>query len=484
MNDLDRIPMETRALPHNDDAERNVLGLMLRFPDCAEDALSGLTASEFYWGSHQMIFAAMESIAAAGAPMDILALCEYLNAHGLMEDGQSEYLATLFDQAWNPNNIKFYMGVVYQQACRRRFFELGERLMGRSVDELLPLDALRDFVDAGVSDALGRQPGTASTIDVMETVDATLASGATGAPWFLPSLNKVALEIPLDEPTIIAGESGHGKSTFLMQDLIHVCRSGDGALFFSLEMSELKIRTRLVALIMGLSLEQLRAGAKQKATVWMKDGRYGCALAEVGSWPLEIVDQGGLSVTNMAGIARRVRSDMSKRGIHLNRVSLDHAQLIAGTGSEYDRGNRNANECQIWAKTVGCPLLIATQVTRISEARKGFREPNIKGGIPNYRMRDCDTWRTISGTTLMVYRAYKDRQNVGPDADVLRNKSLIRVAKSRDGGEEGVYEFGWLPGIGGFAEPPGGVVTHYEPTYPMDANGEPDYGDPFPDEML
>ncbi|MCL2680660.1 MAG: replicative DNA helicase, partial [Coriobacteriia bacterium] len=55
-----------RALPHNLDAERGVLGSMLLSSEAQLEVMSVLTSQDFYRPSHQAIFTAMSELFAKG----------------------------------------------------------------------------------------------------------------------------------------------------------------------------------------------------------------------------------------------------------------------------------------------------------------------------------------------------------------------------------------------------------------------------------
>ena len=51
-----------RSLPHNIEAEQNVLGAMILSRNAVDIALQGLSSNYFYSPEHQLIFAAIEHL--------------------------------------------------------------------------------------------------------------------------------------------------------------------------------------------------------------------------------------------------------------------------------------------------------------------------------------------------------------------------------------------------------------------------------------
>jgi len=70
--------MTHRLPPHNSDAERGLLGGILRDPETIEDALQFVAAESFYFDAHGQIFRAMIELAAERKPIDMVLLCERL----------------------------------------------------------------------------------------------------------------------------------------------------------------------------------------------------------------------------------------------------------------------------------------------------------------------------------------------------------------------------------------------------------------------
>src|SRR5260370_7433158 len=80
------------VLPHNDEAERAVLGAVLLDAGVLEDV--PLTSGDFYLERHQVIFETCRELAADGSPIDIRTLQAKLEHRGDLERvGGLAYLA-------------------------------------------------------------------------------------------------------------------------------------------------------------------------------------------------------------------------------------------------------------------------------------------------------------------------------------------------------------------------------------------------------
>src|SRR5437763_12875213 len=99
----DRLP------PQNLDAERSVLGSMLRDNHVIGDVVNVVRAEHFYTDAHQKIFQAVVTLYIdRGQPADLVTLADYLQQEKQIEDvGGYPYLAELWDAAPTAANAEF-----------------------------------------------------------------------------------------------------------------------------------------------------------------------------------------------------------------------------------------------------------------------------------------------------------------------------------------------------------------------------------------
>src|SRR5215813_4702616 len=92
---MDRLP------PQNRDAERSVLGSMLRDNAVIGDVVQIISRAEnFYTDAHQKVFEGITKLYDKGKPVDLVLLADYLKEQKHLEDiGGYGYLAELWDAA-------------------------------------------------------------------------------------------------------------------------------------------------------------------------------------------------------------------------------------------------------------------------------------------------------------------------------------------------------------------------------------------------
>ena len=88
--------MSVRTPPNHPEAERSVLGALLRSNSAAMLAMELLVAEDFYDPANREIFAAMVTLAASGRAIDIVTLDDELTRRGKLDAvGGSTYLVEL-----------------------------------------------------------------------------------------------------------------------------------------------------------------------------------------------------------------------------------------------------------------------------------------------------------------------------------------------------------------------------------------------------
>src|SRR5262249_22464320 len=107
--------------PHSREAERSVLGSMLRDNSTIADVVQIVRAEDFYAYAHQKIFQASVTLYDSGQPVDMVTLAHLLKERQHIEDiGGYAYLAEWWDAAPTAANAVYYAEIVADKSlCRQ-----------------------------------------------------------------------------------------------------------------------------------------------------------------------------------------------------------------------------------------------------------------------------------------------------------------------------------------------------------------------------
>jgi len=176
--------------------------------------------------------------------------------------------------------------------------------------------------------------------------------------------------------------------------------------FFSLEMSNEQLATRILAERTGITTHRIRQGDLDKADF----ERLREATEELQNLPLYIDDTGGISISQLAARARRLQ-----RSVGLDLIVIDYLQLITVNNT-----NSNTNRVQevtqittalkALAKDLNVPVLALSQLSRAVEQRDDKR-PQLSD------LRESGSIEQDADVVMFVYREeyYLARSEPGAD---------------------------------------------------------------------
>ncbi len=116
-----------QALPHQDEAERSVLGAMLISPQAAMLAQETLRDDDFYDPALREIFAAMIYVAAQSRPVDVVTVSEELTRRQKLETlGGLSFLVELARAVPATANVGAYIKIVEEKSTLRKLIHAAE----------------------------------------------------------------------------------------------------------------------------------------------------------------------------------------------------------------------------------------------------------------------------------------------------------------------------------------------------------------------
>ena len=131
---------EDKSPPQNVDAERAILGAVLLDNKVLGTALKVISTGDFFFPSHRKIFRAMIALNQAGAPIDIVPLCEALHANGAGEWGEiahlggAAYISSLSDGMPHVSNVEHYARIVKKHSLLRQVATFAEKIRNDALE--------------------------------------------------------------------------------------------------------------------------------------------------------------------------------------------------------------------------------------------------------------------------------------------------------------------------------------------------------------
>jgi replicative DNA helicase len=365
---MDRLP------PQDLEAEQSVLGGMLLSKDAIGEVSDILKGRDFYKPAHEMIYAAILDVYAAGEPADPITIAAELTKRGeINKVGGASYLHTLVQTVPTAANAEFYAEIVHERAVLRRLTEAGTRIAQLGYAGKGELDEIVNSAQAemfAVTEArAASDPGSGINKIVERVVDLVGARDdgeITGVPTGFTDLDSLTKGWQPGQLIVLAGRPAMGKSTVAL-DFARAAaiKHGRSVAIFSLEMSEDEIGMRVLSAEARVALHHLRGG-----TVTDDDwARIGRRLPAIGEASLHIDDSPGLT---MADIRTRSRRIASRQGLDM--VVVDYLQLITPISrrgaSRQEEVALISRQLKLLAKEMRVPVIALSQLNRGSEQRE------------------------------------------------------------------------------------------------------------------
>ncbi|MCQ2553275.1 MAG: replicative DNA helicase, partial [Clostridia bacterium] len=259
-----------RIPPHNDDAEKSVLGAALMDSEAFFKVSDVVKADDFYSNAHKEIYAAMTDLYAKGEPIDLVTVVEQLRVRKALEAaGGRSYVAELSGFAPTSANAVSYAKIVADKAVNRKLISAASTIIDNSFNEKIESSTLLDNAETVIYDiAQKRQTNDFSTIqDVLklnlEQIREAERNGnkLPGVPTGFVDLDRMTAGLQKSDLVILAARPSMGKTAFALNIAQNVAMQDDKrVVIFSWEMSKTQLGQRLIAMDARVDSNRIRTG--------------------------------------------------------------------------------------------------------------------------------------------------------------------------------------------------------------------------------
>ncbi len=439
---------ELRMLPHNDDAERAILGSLLMNPEVFDSVSSILQASDFYHPNHQIIFDSINEILSSGKVLDSLTLTDYLRKANLLEKaGGIAYIAELTDHVAVTSHVIKYSQMVREESRRRFLYKLSMKLSSDAFDESRDIEESIDQGADSLNDLLlnmnsiSKDYYLSSVITEAYNKIVNKAEGADDVDHALETgfdlLDKYCNGgLSKEDYIIVAARPSIGKTAFGISMMLNMINNGKKVAFFSLEMPAGAIANRLLAAESKVNLSKIiRANFMDDEF----DRVLGAAerLYEKGK-NMYIVDVPNISLSDLRGKARSINKEMSVDCIVIDYIGLVSLSTNNRDLRDFERVATVSKGLKSLARELHIPIVVLCQVSRDSEEREPVLS-NLRdsGAIEQDADIVCFLHRKRQLTEEEKQRNARDNEG-RPTIQVTK----LIVAKNRNG-ETGSFKIGY-----------------------------------------
>jgi replicative DNA helicase len=421
--------MNDRLPPQSREAERAVLGSMIRDNACVADVLDTLPRAAFYYDAHQKLFAIIVEIDAERKPIDLVTLADKAKQLGSLDDiGGYAYLGELWDAAPTAANVLYYAAVVRQKFLARELILKCTELTklayseGVAVDDLVE-EAQHEILSLSTNCSQVRlMTAQQGVTEFFLALDKRMASGgATGVATGLTDLDHLTAGLQKGELCILAARPSVGKTSLATQIAINT----DLALYVSLEMRTTELVGRLIAGRAGVDSHKIRHGKLSHDDI----SRMAAAGHAIGHVKLLIADEGTQRLPQIRSTARKLKATQG-----LSLLVIDYLQLIDTVDKRsprHEQVSELSRSMKHLARDLDIPILCLAQLNRDVEHRGANARPRLSD------LREC-----VSGETRLTDA---DNGRMTPIRRLKPGQNVLGLDKSQKV-VSGVVEDAWKTG--------------------------------------
>ncbi|SMH29585.1 replicative DNA helicase [Maritimibacter sp. HL-12] len=451
---------ETGAMPHNIEAEQQLLGAILTNNETYDRVAQILRPEHFYEPVHGRIFEEAARRITANMLASPVTLKAYLgDDEGLKELGGAAYLARLAGAAISSFAAQDYAQMIYEMHLRRELMQLGTEISstaarmaetGTPAEQIVEAEqALYKLAETGQT-SKGFQSFLNAVTDAVRVANAAFQrdGGLAGTSTGLNDLDKKLGGLHRSDLLILAGRPSMGKTSLATNIAFNIAKAykkgklpdgSEGAInggvvgFFSLEMSAEQLAARILSEASEVPSEQIRRGD-------MTEGefrRFVDAAKALEACPLFIDDTPALPISQVAARARRL-----KRMHGLDVLFVDYLQLLRPASAKDNRVNEVSEITQglkAIAKELDIPVVALSQLSRQVENREDKR-PQLSD------LRESGSIEQDADVVMFVFREeyYAEREKPSDDKldamadwqdrmERLHGKAEVIIGKQRHG---------------------------------------------------
>lgn len=372
---------EVRVPPHNDDAERSMLGAVFLDNRALDEVASVVQPEDLYRESHRHIYRAMLTLHHRGEAVDVITLADQLHSEGVLEAiGGPNFLARLSNEVPSAANIGYYANIISRKSALRAFIGAAHTLIDDCYGDVTDFDAFMDRVESelfAITQA-GAKKGYATMREVIKEAFSQIeslyqkAEQVTGVPSGFIDLDAITAGWQPSDLIILAARPAMGKTALTLNMAAHAAIERKVPVaFFSLEMANVQLAIRMLCSEARIDQGKLRTG-RMGEQEWARLIKAAGVLSES---KIFLDDTPALPIMEFRSKVRKLKAEHD-----IGIIFIDYLQLMKAPGRNV--GSREQEISEISrnlkgiAKELNVPIIALAQLNRGVEQRADKRPMN------------------------------------------------------------------------------------------------------------
>ncbi|WP_026399653.1 replicative DNA helicase [Acholeplasma equifetale] len=417
-----------KNLPHSLDAERSVLGAVFLNPALANALTDELRAVDFFDPIHGYIFEAIDALNKEKKAIDYSSVSGKLDQMGKLEEvGGIQTLIELSNYTVALDHLETYIDLVRSFSLKREVIKVTQNIATQGLTTDIETDEYLEEAERLIFElSKKRKAGDFKPLkEVVQAIQEKLTflqshkGGITGLTTGFLKLDQYINGLQKEEFIILAARPSVGKSAFAIQLALNAAMKNKdgkaGVAFFSLEMSNEQLVTRMISNMANIENSKLRTGFLTSQE-WKQFEAYSERLNRLNIF----FDDSASS--NLSDIRAKCRK-LAQEG-KLDLIVIDYLQLIhidARTQSRQEEVSRISRSLKQLARELSVPVIALSQLSRDVE-RSSDKRPLLS------HLRESGSIEQDADIVMFIHRDeyYEREKSDAGDTEII-------VAKNRQG---------------------------------------------------
>lgn len=440
-----QIPQMARKMLSNPEMEAAVLNGLMNAREGIDQAMQRLNDFCFYEPKHQVIYRAICKVYKSNQPVSMISVANELMTNDVDYDKAQMSLADVTTIAMRmEEKMELYEMVLILENISQR------RALAPVGYELLQLAyTLNTDLNTGINEIIGKineiMSGATSKdfstlyeqLDIARQHIIDNRNEETrhiGIMTDIPQFDRNG-GLPDNGFIVVGAKSSHGKTSFANYLALHAMKHGKRVAYYSMEMSNLELTQRLLAMESRLNVNAL-------ARLKLKDEDEKLAFDTIEALKnnnAECFNFDERGVNNLDRMIQSMRVLKSTRGLDL--VVVDYIQLLNIDPIQRDENTtkligRASHTFKDISRDLGITIICLSQINR-----------NVMGRPTRANLRDSGEIDEASDLTIILYRPEADKAESYPSPyeDVtVHHTMLVDAGKYRSGAQTEFF-MGYIP---------------------------------------
>ena len=416
--------------PQAIEVEEAVIGALIIESEAYPKVASILSNLSFYKDDHQKIFIRIKELHDAGRPIDMMQVVQSLkNNEELDLIGGPAYIAELVRNVSSAGHIEHWAKIIQQKFIQRELIRVSVEIQSSAYDDSLDVTEIIESASNKIADLFVTPETNIQTVKELlvsmhERIKLNYFSdnGITGFATGIPKLDKHTGGFQKTDFTIIAAETGQGKTSFAITITNNTTSLGNPVGFISIEMPAVQLIIKITSQETGIS-----SGDIFKTKLSDKDIGIIESMDKKTETKLLYIDDKSKTLDSIVNSIRYIHR---KFGVEL--FFIDYIQLIVIDGlSQEDRLAKVSRTLANLAKE------LVINITALSQLKRSV------GGSINHqpsidRLRGSGQIEEAAVNIILIWRPEEYGVEYFDDDGYIstEGKALIDFAKGRNIGTD------------------------------------------------